>query len=562
MGSIWMRPNGGLSSSGTQNMQSSTGQYSTQAGDPAQPVQHSVMTASSFGFFFRAVTMPFERGSCFSSSGTIPGAFSTSGALAMSCNFTLNVKPLSVWLLSPVRCCYNARAIRFMFGRTHVPQVVLQTYRTRIARRTRVAPLLHLAFPLLFRRYRLLRRACSQLAVPPRLRLLLKRAASSLRCARARLSRISGRHLFPGRNRPEGSHAGTSFRRPRHVRLGRGCCRWSGRGHSRRVPRARCRGGALAHCPLSFHRQLRRCTTHGSPGDVFHHARAFNLSVASGNANKPHRLEPRSARRRESLVRRRVGYWSRYARPAGNATASCRRPDSALAPLWSSCELERTHGRNVVDDRWSVAAVGALGRPQCGQSWTRAVPRPSLRGNVRRRPADRLLRLDENLDVSFSRRLSIHLETALAANRLEQSAFLRSGLCRRIFTRRFPAGSLQPRPRDDPHIRSRVCRIGTRTRKASSDSYLCIDSHRTRRGDVVYSTDYPATLFRPTLASRRKSSQQSHRLRGHARLGAAQCLVYCTGSGSRVVLAPESWSFVDRGLRRPAHRIPYSTADL
>ncbi len=91
-----MRPNGGLSSSGTQNMQSSTGQYSTQAGDPAQPVQHSVITASSFGFFFRAVTMPFERGSCFSSSGTIPGAFSTSRALAMSCDFTLNVKPLSV----------------------------------------------------------------------------------------------------------------------------------------------------------------------------------------------------------------------------------------------------------------------------------------------------------------------------------------------------------------------------------------------------------------------------------------------------------------------------------
>src|SRR6266576_2526171 len=43
MGSIWMRPNGGLSSSGTQNIQSSTGQYSTQAGDPAQPVQHSVI---------------------------------------------------------------------------------------------------------------------------------------------------------------------------------------------------------------------------------------------------------------------------------------------------------------------------------------------------------------------------------------------------------------------------------------------------------------------------------------------------------------------------------------
>src|SRR5437868_13213005 len=74
IGSTWMRPNGGWSSSGTQNIQSSTGQYSTQAGDPAQPVQHSVITASSLGFFFRGVFSPLERGSCLSSSGTIPTA--------------------------------------------------------------------------------------------------------------------------------------------------------------------------------------------------------------------------------------------------------------------------------------------------------------------------------------------------------------------------------------------------------------------------------------------------------------------------------------------------------
>src|SRR5581483_6281379 len=55
-------------------MQSSTGQYSTQAGDPAHPVQHSVITASSFGFFFRGVFRPWDRGSCLSSSGTIPTA--------------------------------------------------------------------------------------------------------------------------------------------------------------------------------------------------------------------------------------------------------------------------------------------------------------------------------------------------------------------------------------------------------------------------------------------------------------------------------------------------------
>src|SRR5919108_6668862 len=74
MGSTWIRPKGGWSSSGTQNMQSSTGQYSTQAGEPAQPVQHSVITANSFGFFFRGVVRPLDRGSCLSSSGTIPTA--------------------------------------------------------------------------------------------------------------------------------------------------------------------------------------------------------------------------------------------------------------------------------------------------------------------------------------------------------------------------------------------------------------------------------------------------------------------------------------------------------
>src|SRR5579864_5134563 len=73
-GSTWIRPKGGWSSSGTQNMQSSIGQYSTQAGDPAQPVQHSVITASSLGFFLRGVSMPLERGSHFISSGTMPGA--------------------------------------------------------------------------------------------------------------------------------------------------------------------------------------------------------------------------------------------------------------------------------------------------------------------------------------------------------------------------------------------------------------------------------------------------------------------------------------------------------
>src|SRR5882762_1647460 len=79
MGSIAMRPKGVLSSSGTQNMQSSTGQYSTHAGEPAHPVQHSVMTASSLGFFLRGVTIPLDLGSDLSSSGTIPTALVAPG---------------------------------------------------------------------------------------------------------------------------------------------------------------------------------------------------------------------------------------------------------------------------------------------------------------------------------------------------------------------------------------------------------------------------------------------------------------------------------------------------
>jgi hypothetical protein len=62
-----MRPKGGWSSSGTQNMQVSIGQYSMQAGEPAQPVQQSVVTAKSRGFFLRvALPSPTDMGQCFS----------------------------------------------------------------------------------------------------------------------------------------------------------------------------------------------------------------------------------------------------------------------------------------------------------------------------------------------------------------------------------------------------------------------------------------------------------------------------------------------------------------
>jgi hypothetical protein len=43
-------------------MQSATGQYSTQAGEPAHPVQHSLMTARICGLRFLCVVVPVEMG--------------------------------------------------------------------------------------------------------------------------------------------------------------------------------------------------------------------------------------------------------------------------------------------------------------------------------------------------------------------------------------------------------------------------------------------------------------------------------------------------------------------
>src|SRR5712692_902336 len=73
-GSTSMRPKGGWSASGTQYMQSSTGQYSTQAGEPAQPVQLSTITAMMCGFRLRLFVVPSDFGSCFA---TLPAAKSS-----------------------------------------------------------------------------------------------------------------------------------------------------------------------------------------------------------------------------------------------------------------------------------------------------------------------------------------------------------------------------------------------------------------------------------------------------------------------------------------------------
>jgi hypothetical protein len=80
-----MRPNGGWSSSGTQNMQASIGQYSMHAGEPAQPVQQSVVMARILGFFFLvALPSPTDIGNCFSRIEIIRGPHATySGATSL-----------------------------------------------------------------------------------------------------------------------------------------------------------------------------------------------------------------------------------------------------------------------------------------------------------------------------------------------------------------------------------------------------------------------------------------------------------------------------------------------
>src|ERR1039457_2847595 len=70
-------------------MQSATGQYGTQAGEPAQPVQHSVMTAISLGRFLRGVAIPSDFGSILTT------------AVDMQCIMTQTSPPATAQAASP-----------------------------------------------------------------------------------------------------------------------------------------------------------------------------------------------------------------------------------------------------------------------------------------------------------------------------------------------------------------------------------------------------------------------------------------------------------------------------
>src|SRR5947208_10598301 len=83
-----MRTNGERRPSGIQNIPASIRQYTIQAGEPAQPVQQSVVIASMRGFFLRvALPSPTDIGSCFSTMSKMPVS-----ASAVMCE-TLTYRP-------------------------------------------------------------------------------------------------------------------------------------------------------------------------------------------------------------------------------------------------------------------------------------------------------------------------------------------------------------------------------------------------------------------------------------------------------------------------------------
>jgi len=123
------------------------GQYSRRRATPRSGTALR-NNASSFGFFLRAWNT--LSGSCFSSSAPFQGFDRVRCVSHFLCDSTLNVKLVSV-VLPPVLRLLQCPSNPVHLDHTHVHQDIRQTSRTGFARRTRIAPLLHLAFPFLFR---------------------------------------------------------------------------------------------------------------------------------------------------------------------------------------------------------------------------------------------------------------------------------------------------------------------------------------------------------------------------------------------------------------------------
>src|ERR1700676_2387967 len=87
-------------------MQSSTGQYSTQAGEPAQPVQFSLIMARMCGLRLRLLFWPSDFGSYFTTS---PATYSSLlGAVSL---------PIRPWLADRPHC-HSGESTHTRGGRT------------------------------------------------------------------------------------------------------------------------------------------------------------------------------------------------------------------------------------------------------------------------------------------------------------------------------------------------------------------------------------------------------------------------------------------------------------
>jgi len=382
-------------------------------------VQHSVMTANSFGFFLRAVEIPSSAVQTSARRAPVR-AFRDIRCVGHLRGFYLSVKSLSAWFFSESALA-TMPCIRFLFACTTMfPKPFYKHLLPALLAGLGLRLFFIWHFPF-YSAIRLTTKSWPATAVPRRLRFLLP-TGSFLRRTRARqaipafLARI---YFLAGTGRKGGS---CSHKRSSILR--RAC--WRGiasrlAADLRRHAQSRCSRSALADGRFARSPRTtrpcrsRKCWRH------FYYARAADFFVACGMAIEPHGLKSRQLRGAKNLVRGRASLvlgLGALVRPETSLLLS-----AVLIALWPSLsrsrKLEKARGRNSVDDRWLAVAASALGRAQRREPWTRAVPRAALRGKRTATFCRPAFTLDENVDVSFSRCLSLYLETAVAADRLE-----------------------------------------------------------------------------------------------------------------------------------------------
>jgi len=419
-----MRPNGGLSSSGTQNMQSSTGQYSTQAGEPAQPVQHSVMTAKFLSVFFLA-----------------------RGGDSLRARFKLLLVGHQSGRFRDIRCVGHLQ--RFYLECQVFVSVVFQ----RVPRLLQ-CPCIRFLF------------ACTLCSPKPFYKHLLPALLAGLGLRlffiwhfpfysgdTAYYEELARNWLYHGVYGfySHGQLLASDARAPGYPAFLAAIYFLAGTGRkavmlaqafvdlatcvlaagiasrlaadSPDATRSRvAAASALADGALPVHRELHgRALTEVLATFLTTLALLIFLSPAGMAID-------RTASNRGQL--RGAKIWVR-GRGSWLGLGALVRPETPLllsavliallASLSRSRKLEKARGRNSVDDRWLAVCRYALGARNAVSLGRVASSRAALRGNVRRRFADRLFySWTKNVDVSFSRLLNLFtLETAVAADRLE-----------------------------------------------------------------------------------------------------------------------------------------------